>query len=178
MVMMISKLVMMVKTIMMLKMGLMMMMMMMMAVRFVQIYINVPRGGYRGVLRISSDGDDRMGTKIKTQKIPLGFLQNLPKSLDQKSHAESLRALDETTTPNIVAPIMLRVVASLLQWYANGATTPTTRNNMQQGEQTEATCNILKNVGSCFYLLASNVASVCTLLGAFEMTSNKFSAKK
>ena len=25
-----------------------------------------------------------MGTKIKTQKIPLGFLQNLPKSLDQK----------------------------------------------------------------------------------------------
>ena len=86
MVMMISKLVMMVKTIMMLKMGLMMMMMMMMAVRFVQIYINVPGGGggYRGVLRISSDGDDRMGTKIKTQKIPLGFLQNLPKSLDQK----------------------------------------------------------------------------------------------
>ena len=83
MVMMISKLVMMVKTIMMLKMGLMMMMMM--AVRFVQIYINVPGGGgYRGVLRISSDGDDRMGTKIKTQKIPFGFLQNLPKSLDQK----------------------------------------------------------------------------------------------
>ena len=47
MVMMISKLVMMVKTIMMLKMGLMMMMMMMMAVRFVQIYINVP-GGLQG----------------------------------------------------------------------------------------------------------------------------------
>ena len=45
MVMMISKLVMMVKTIMMLKMGLMMMMMM--AVRFVQIYINVP-GGLQG----------------------------------------------------------------------------------------------------------------------------------
>ena len=44
MVMMISKLVM-VKTIMMLKMGLMMMMMM--AVRFVQIYINVP-GGLQG----------------------------------------------------------------------------------------------------------------------------------
>ena len=48
MVMMISKLVMMVKTIMMLKMGLMMMMMMMMAVRFVQIYINVPGGGVTG----------------------------------------------------------------------------------------------------------------------------------
>ena len=45
MVIMISKLVMMVKTIMMLKMGLMMMMMM--AVRFVQIYINVP-GGLQG----------------------------------------------------------------------------------------------------------------------------------
>lgn len=44
MVMMISKLVMMVKTIMMLKIGLMMMMM---AVRFVQIYINVP-GGLQG----------------------------------------------------------------------------------------------------------------------------------
>ena len=47
MVMMISKLVMMVKTIMMLKMGLMMMMMMM-AVRFVQIYINVPVGLHGG----------------------------------------------------------------------------------------------------------------------------------
>ena len=56
----------------MLKMGLMMMMMMimmMMAVCFVQIYINVPGGG-TGVLRISSDGDDRMGTKIKTQQNP------------------------------------------------------------------------------------------------------------
>ena len=88
----------------------------------------------------------------------------------------NFRALDGTTAPNIVAPTMLRVVASfLLQWYANGATTP---NNMQQVEQTDATYNILKNVGSCFYLLASNVASVCTLHGAFEMTSNKFSAKK
>ena len=44
----------------------------MMAERFVQIYINVQGGGKggTGVLRISSDGDDRMGTKIKTQKHP------------------------------------------------------------------------------------------------------------
>ena len=27
-------------------------------------------GGPRGVLQVSSDGDDRMGAKIKTQKIP------------------------------------------------------------------------------------------------------------
>ena len=45
---------------------------MMMAERFVQIYINVQGGGKggTGVLRISSDGDDRMGTKIKTQQHP------------------------------------------------------------------------------------------------------------
>ena len=46
-----------------------------------------------GVLRISSDRDDRMGAKIKMQKNPLGFKQNHKKSLDQnlsskKSHAE------------------------------------------------------------------------------------------
>ena len=29
-----------------------------------------PGGGGTGVLRISSDGDDRMGTKIKTQQNP------------------------------------------------------------------------------------------------------------
>ena len=40
----------------------------------------MPRGG---VLRISSDEDDRMGRKIKTQKYPLGFKQNPKKSLDQ-----------------------------------------------------------------------------------------------
>ena len=32
------------------------------------------KGG--GVLRISVDGDDRMGAKIKTQKNPQGFQQN------------------------------------------------------------------------------------------------------
>ena len=46
-----------------------------------------------GLLRISSDGDDRMGAKIKTQKNPKGFQQNPKKSLDpkltpKKSHAE------------------------------------------------------------------------------------------
>ena len=46
-----------------------------------------------GVLRISSDRDDRKGTKIKTQKNPYGFWQNPKKSVDQKltsqkSHAE------------------------------------------------------------------------------------------
>ena len=37
-----------------------------------------------GVLGISSDGDDRMEPKVKTQKNPLGFQQNPKKSLDQK----------------------------------------------------------------------------------------------
>ena len=37
-----------------------------------------------GVLGISSDGDDRMEPKVKTQKNPLGFQQNSKKSLDQK----------------------------------------------------------------------------------------------
>ena len=32
-----------------------------------------PRGGGGGVLRISSDGDDRMGAKIKTPKTSLGL---------------------------------------------------------------------------------------------------------
>ena len=46
-----------------------------------------------GVLRISIDGDDRMGAKIKTQKDPYSFQQNPKNSLDQKltpkkSHAE------------------------------------------------------------------------------------------
>ena len=31
------------------------------------------QGGGGGVLRISSDRDDRMGAKIKTKKSPLGF---------------------------------------------------------------------------------------------------------
>jgi len=43
----------------------------------------------RGVLRVSSDGDDRMGAKIKTQKIP-NKIQKKPwsKNYPQKFHAE------------------------------------------------------------------------------------------
>jgi len=37
-----------------------------------------------GVLRISGDGDDRTGAKIKTPKIPYCFKQNPTKYLDQK----------------------------------------------------------------------------------------------
>ena len=49
--------------------------------------------GGRGVLRISSYRDDRMGAKMKTPKNTLGFKQNPKTSLDQnlipqKSHAE------------------------------------------------------------------------------------------
>ena len=44
---------------------------------------------------ISNDGDDRMGAKMKTQKIPQGFQQKPKKSMDRKltpknSHAEFL----------------------------------------------------------------------------------------
>ena len=46
-----------------------------------------------GVLRISSDRDDRMGAKIKTQKNPLDLKKKKKKLLDQnlspkESHAE------------------------------------------------------------------------------------------
>ena len=46
-----------------------------------------------GVLRISSDGDDRMEQKVQAQKNPKGFQQNPKTSLDQKitskkSHAD------------------------------------------------------------------------------------------
>ena len=55
-------------------------------------FIVEPQGG-GGVLQVLSDGDDRIGAKIKTQKNPLGFQQNPKKSLNQKftpkkSHAE------------------------------------------------------------------------------------------
>ena len=43
-----------------------------------------PDGNPGGVLGISSDGDDQMESKVKTQKNPLGFQQNPKKSLDQK----------------------------------------------------------------------------------------------
>ena len=46
-----------------------------------------------GVLGISSDRDDQMEAKVKTQKNPEGFQQNPKKTLDQKltpkkSHAD------------------------------------------------------------------------------------------
>ena len=53
------------------------------------VQLTVPaEGGYSG---FSSDGDDRMESKVKTQKNPRGFQQNPKKSLDQtltpqKSH--------------------------------------------------------------------------------------------
>ena len=47
----------------------------------------------------------------------------------------------EATTPNSVAPTMLRVVDSVvLQWCANGC------NNMQQGVQRDITCT---NIQQC-----------------------------
>ena len=53
------------------------------------------KGRRGGIIRISSDRDDRMGANISTHKNPQGFKQNPPKSLDQnltlqKSHAEFL----------------------------------------------------------------------------------------
>ena len=46
-------------------------------------------GGGRRVPRISSDRDDRMGAKIKTQKNPQGFQKSLNQNFTpQKSHAE------------------------------------------------------------------------------------------
>ena len=49
--------------------------------------------GRGGTIRISSDGDDRMGAKIIARKTPLGFKQNPqivpePKFNPKKSHAE------------------------------------------------------------------------------------------
>ena len=83
------------------------------------IHIPLPKGAkmcdltvesfdIRGVLLISSDWNDQMRAKIKTQKNPWDIQQNLKKSQDQhltpnKSHAEFLsnknfqKALDDTT---------------------------------------------------------------------------------
>ena len=60
---------------------------------------------------------------------------------------------------NIVgsSSVCLRVAKSLTGLKLR-ATTPTTLNNMQQGVQTDATCNIQQYWG----LLTNNVASVCT----------------
>ena len=50
-------------------------------------------GGVGGLIRISSDWDERMGAKMKTQQNPYGLKQNPKNSLDQnltpkKSHTE------------------------------------------------------------------------------------------
>jgi len=50
----------------------------------------LPRGG--GIFHVSSDGDDQMGAKIKTQKNPWGFQRNPKNPWNKinptKSHAE------------------------------------------------------------------------------------------
>ena len=72
-----------------------------------------------GVLRMSSDRDDRMGAKIKNPKNPKGFKQNPTKSLDQnltpkKSHAKfpSYKNLFPwTMQPGYVGTIMNHQIA-------------------------------------------------------------------
>ena len=60
---------------------------------------------------------------------------------------------------NIVGSCCVRLrVAKSLTGFKLRATTPTTLNNMQQGVQTDATCNIQQY----WELLTDNVASVCT----------------
>ena len=67
-----------------------------------------------------------------------------------KSHVQM-----DATAPNIVASVFHRAKSSTgFKLY------PTTRNSMQQGVRTDATCNIQQ----CWELLADRVASVCTEL--------------
>ena len=65
----------------------------------------------------------------------------------------------DLTTPNIVGPTMLGVVASVLTvvWKLMQQL-PTKCNYMQQGVQTDGKSNIKQ----CWELLANNVASICT----------------
>ena len=51
---------------------------------------------------------------------------------------------------------------------------PTTRNNIQLGVQTDATCSIQQ----CWHLLANNVVSVCTGLNGIKAMSGCFSWEK
>ena len=97
----------------------------------------------------------------------------------------------DSTTPNIVGPTMLGVVASVLAVLCKrmqrlprmfGAAVlsakdtgfklcATTPNNMQTDMQTNATCNIQQ----CLELLGNNVATVCTgLKGAVSRQSSSF----
>ena len=76
----------------------------------------------------------------------------------------------DATTPNIVGLTMSEVVASVGTWLkvwpvSNFAQQlPKTRNNMQQGVQTNATCNIQQSRE----LLANNVAPVWTGLFGYD----------
>ena len=58
--------------------------------------------GPGGVLGITSDRDDRMEPKVKTQKNPLGFQQNPKKSLDQKNPLPILWPLKDPERGNAI----------------------------------------------------------------------------
>ena len=100
------------------------------------------------------------------------------KSLDQKISLRKSQAkfpsLEKQLPTSRLRQQCCVLVAVVWKRWNNSQQHATTWNRVKKRD---ATCNTLKNVRSCFYLLASNVASVCTLHGAFEMTSNKFSAK-
>ena len=76
-------------------------------------------------------------------------------------------------------PTMMGVVASVCTWLnvwpvSNIAQQlPTTLNNIQQGVQTDSTCNIQQ----CWELLANNVASVCTGLKTNENNNRNTSSR-
>ena len=75
------------------------------------------------------------------------------------------------TSPNIVSPTMLGVAASLLAVvYKRMRQLPEARNSMQQGVQTDATCNIQQ----CWELLAKKDASVCKGLNKYIGTEVYF----
>ena len=84
--------------------------------------------------------------------------------LSEKAQQSQSYVQTDATTPTIVGPTMLVVVVSVCTWLKvwlvsnSGQQLPTTRNNMQQGVQMEATCNIQQ----CWELLANIDASVCT----------------
>ena len=76
------------------------------------------------------------------------------KSCANRSHIVAWRFGDHGTKE------MLRVVGWKVWPVSNFAQHATTSNNMLQGVETDATCNIQQ----CWELLANNVASVCTVL--------------
>ena len=84
----------------------------------------------------------------------------------------TLRANGRNKSQNCWAT-MMGVVTSVCTWLnywpvSNFAQQlPTTLNNIQQGVQTDSTCNIQQ----CWELLANNVASVCTLLNVWPVSN-------